>query len=193
MTTPFGKSGCVAREVKLGGWQFSLADLFVITFTACITLGLIALSAPYPGWMLELPVAWCQHLANSHWIVVLSAVNIVLVTFLAAEATLTAPFLSRRLGWVALVAAVWPLARRSASRAYAVFVLGNPSEEGVWDFLRKLPSDYRSFAWLFGCLVGSFLAVRLAGCRLVRKDSDGVRGGGGSEVMPVASESDPEE
>ena len=198
LITPFADQDQSAPKAPLRKWQFGLGDLLLMTATACLTMGLIALIAPYPGWILELPVAWCKWLPfiNPSFRV-LMALEHVGLTFLAALATLPRPLLSRRLAWVALVAAVWPLAIVSAQMATLLCVIGFDPDILGFDprefFLGNLRVCYGNSFREFGFLAASFLVVRLVGCRLVREEPDGSRGGSGSEARQVASESGPEE
>lgn len=151
--------------------------------TASMTMGLIALIAPYPRWILELPVAWCNWLLFSPYFQVMTALEHIGLTFLAALATLRRPLLSRRLGWVALVAAVWPLAILSVHTAALLCVIeAHPDIPMVSDprefFLQGLPHRYHDSFRQFGFLAASFLVARLAGCRLVGEESDSSRNSG---------------
>ena len=177
LSTPFGKGDGGTAKMNGRRWQFSLADLLLVTFTACTTLGLLALTAPYPAWILELPVACFKELsdgATATWYV-LFVLDYVVVTFLAAEATLPKPLLSRRLGWVAVAGALWPLSHLLAMRTYMVFGAGlSPSQAGLEPaalISEGLPGYYQDFLRTFVLLAGTFLVVRLAGCRLVRAES----------------------
>ena len=178
--TPFGRGDRAAAKVELRKWQFGLGDLLLTTFTAAVSLGLIALTAPYRAWMLALPAFWCERLVDFNLDVIhgLIVFDIVLVAFLAAWATLGKRLLSRRLGWVALVAAIWPLFLASIWIATGVYVLGlgrngDPCLD-VGEFCYSwVQWAYRDFFYLFAFLASSFLVVRLAGCRLVREPKKG--------------------
>jgi len=175
LRTPFGSDDAGPATVAVRGWQFGLGDLFLTTFTAAVTLGLIALTAPYPAWILELPVFWCRQCIDFHFGVVfgLMALDITLVTFVAAWATLGNRLLSWRLGWVALAAAVWPLACAAATMAVLVYSL-EVDLNGELGWERWPLEAYFGFFSRFACVAASFLLVRLAGWRwvCVRNDDD---------------------
>lgn len=164
LATPFGTD-----PSKQGGgtWQWTLADLLLLTFALAATLGLLLWTAPYPTWLLELPKIWLVVFSNitSASVYSLQALGGVLATLTAAWLVLG----TGRLRWRLLVIVpvlLWP----PASTALIVTIGWEdstfPGLTSFAVFVDTLPSEYRLTLSLFAALTVSFVIVRLAGYRL---------------------------
>jgi len=180
LISPFGRGDTGPIRKAFSSWQFGLGELLLTVSTVAVTLGLTLLAAPYSAWFLELAQFFYEE-TGMEWRVLCGAMilDVVLVTLLAAWATLPKRLLDRRLGWVALIAALWP----PTCSVLTVTAFLPPDIKPGWKvmFWRMAPHAYYEFLLLFMCLAGSFLVVRLAGCRLVRAESNAQEGGDSRE------------
>jgi hypothetical protein len=148
-----------------------LRDLLLTTSAAAASIGLCALAVPDLARFGELLEYWSL-LGELTWAAFLAirAMDVLVATLVAAWATLDRRILTWRLVGAGVVAAVWPPVYVFAWQAPFFHDLGWANQIAWWR--ASFPELYFESACLFAMLAGSFLIVRLAGCRLVREKSD---------------------